>query len=166
MTRLCEKLGSLHADLTPPTAQLFKRKVSRRSDSPSYHRETVRQKETRLSMIEADNFFFAHKHTFVRQYAGDLVRQNFWYSANFINRRSERPAYEITIMRKVEVFCLGVIQQLRGQNFAIFWPPPPPWTIFIHWAWTKQTFLTTSPHLPHLVHVVIEWPLTDHSYIT
>ena len=71
-------------------------------------------------MIEADNFFFALKHTFVRQYVGDLVRQKFLYSANFINWRSERPAYEVTIMRKVEVFRLGVIQQLRGQNFAIF----------------------------------------------
>ena len=39
----------------------------------------------------------------------------------------------------------GVIQQLREQNFAIFWPLPPParppaWTVFISWAWTKTNF--------------------------
>ena len=32
---------------------------------------------------------------------------------------------------------LGVIQQLRGQNFAIFDPPLPAWTVFIPLAWTK-----------------------------
>ena len=26
---------------------------------------------------------------------------------------------------------IGVIQQLRGQSFAIFCPPPPRWTAFI-----------------------------------
>ena len=52
---------------------------------------------------------------------------------------------------------LGGIQQLRGQNFAIFWPLlHPTWTVFIPWAWTKTDIFT--PSLPHLVHVVIEWP--------
>ena len=33
---------------------------------------------------------------------------------------------------------LGGIQQLRGHNFAIFLTPPPPaWTVFIPWVWTK-----------------------------
>ena len=42
---------------------------------------------------------------------------------------------------------LGGIQQLHGQNFAIVCPPPPPgWTIFIPWAWTKQTFFDPLPH--------------------
>ena len=44
-----------------------------------------------------------------------------------------------TVAKKRRDECLerptGVIQQLRGQNFAIFYPLPP-----------------------HFVHVVIEWP--------
>ena len=40
---------------------------------------------------------------------------------------------------------LGVIQQLRGQNCAIFCPL------------TKTDIFDPLP--PHLVHVVIEWPL-------
>ena len=53
---------------------------------------------------------------------------------------------------------LGVIQQLRGQNFAIV-DPTTTWTVFIPWAWTKtDIFLNSLP--PHLVHVVIECPLT------
>ena len=54
---------------------------------------------------------------------------------------------------------LGVIQQLRGHNFAIFWPTPPPvWTVFIPWALTKTDIFWPPP--PQLVHVVIEWPLS------
>ena len=45
------------------------------------------------------------------------------------------------------------MQQLGGQNFAIFWPTPlPAWRGFIFWTWTKTP-------TPHLVHVDIEWPL-------
>ena len=56
----------------------------------------------------------------------------------------------------------GAIQQLRGQNFAIYWHRPPSgplpaWTVFIPWAWTKRDIFWPPP--PHLVHVVIEWPL-------
>ena len=57
---------------------------------------------------------------------------------------------------------LGVIQQLRGQNFAIFGPPPQPPTLRGQFLYPvrgqKQTFF--DPLHPHLVHVVIEWPLT------
>ena len=42
---------------------------------------------------------------------------------------------------------MGGIQQLRGQNFAIFFPPfPPAWTVFIPWAWTKTDIIW--PPLP------------------
>jgi hypothetical protein len=42
-----------------------------------------------------------------------------------------------------------------------FWPPPPPgWTIFIPWAWTKTGIFWSLP--PHLVHIVIECPPTPH----
>ena len=47
---------------------------------------------------------------------------------------------------------LGGIQQLRGQNFAIFCPPPPP-------VWTKTDIFWTPPPI-HCVHVGIECPLT------
>ena len=47
---------------------------------------------------------------------------------------------------------------IRGQNFAIFLPSPPAWTVFILWAWTKTDIFWPPP--PHLVHVVSEWPLT------
>ena len=52
--------------------------------------------------------------------------------------------------------AIGVIQQQRGQIFAICWSPPLAWTVFISWAWTKLTFFDPLP--PHLLHVVIEWP--------
>ena len=55
-------------------------------------------------------------------------------------------------------FIKGGIQQLRGQNFAIFWPPPPCVDSFLyHEHGQKQTFLTLSP--PHLFHVktVSKW---------
>ena len=51
----------------------------------------------------------------------------------------------------------GGIQQLRGQNFAIFCPPPPCVDSFYTLSVDKNRhFLTPSP--PHLVHVVIECP--------
>ena len=46
----------------------------------------------------------------------------------------------------------GGIQQLRGQNFAIFGPPPLAWTV-LH----PEHFY---PSPPHLFHAVIEWPLS------
>ena len=46
----------------------------------------------------------------------------------------------------------GGIQQLRGQNFAIFYVD-----FFYPERGQKQTFLTPPP--PYLVHVVTEWPL-------
>ena len=33
----------------------------------------------------------------------------------------------------------------------------PAWTVFIPWAWTNTDIFRPPP--PHLVHVVIEWPL-------
>ena len=39
-----------------------------------------------------------------------------------------------------------------------FTPPPPPWTVFIPWAWKNKHFLTPYGLPPHLVHVVIECP--------
>ena len=49
------------------------------------------------------------------------------------------------------------IQQLRGQNFAIFWPPPPAWAVLYPERRQKPTYFDPLP--PHLVHVVIDWPL-------
>ena len=37
------------------------------------------------------------------------------------------------------------IQQLRGQNFAIFCPTPPAWSVFIPWAWTKTDIFWPPP---------------------
>ena len=34
---------------------------------------------------------------------------------------------------------------------------PPPWTVFISWAWTKNKHFWPLP--PHLVHVAVEWPI-------
>ena len=53
---------------------------------------------------------------------------------------------------------LRVIQQLRGQNFAIYDPHPPP---------CMDSFYTVSvekidifyPHPLQNIHVVIQWPL-------
>ena len=42
------------------------------------------------------------------------------------------------------VSTFGGIQQLRVQNFAIFWPPPV-WTVFITWAWTKTDIFWPPP---------------------
>ena len=44
------------------------------------------------------------------------------------------------------------IQQVCGQNFAIFWPLPPPL------RGQKQRTFDPLPR-PHFVHVIIEWPL-------
>ena len=53
---------------------------------------------------------------------------------------------------------LGVIQQLRGHNFAIFDPPTPlPGQFLYSERGQKQTVFEPLP--PHLVHIVIEWPL-------
>ena len=53
---------------------------------------------------------------------------------------------------------LGGIQQLRGQNFAIFDPPPCVDSFYTLSVDKNKLFLTPSP--PHLVHVVIECPLS------
>ena len=54
---------------------------------------------------------------------------------------------------------LGGFQELRGQNFAIFWPPTPGLDSFYTMTVDKnRLFLTPSP--PQLVHVVIECPLS------
>ena len=58
----------------------------------------------------------------------------------------------------METGTLGVIQQLRGQNFAIFCPPGPLHGQFLYpERGQKQTFFD----LLHLVHVVIEWSLSN-----
>ena len=46
---------------------------------------------------------------------------------------------------KISANFVGVIQQLCRQNFAIFWPPPPAWTVFIPWAWTKTDIFWPPP---------------------
>ena len=49
----------------------------------------------------------------------------------------------------------GVIQQLRGENFAIFWPPCMD-SFYTPSVDKNRHFLTPTPHI---VHVGIEWPL-------
>ena len=56
------------------------------------------------------------------------------------------------------MYCLGVIQQLRGQNLPFFAPTPLCGQFLYPERGQKQTFFDPLP--PHLVHVVIEWPLT------
>ena len=51
------------------------------------------------------------------------------------------------------------IQQLRGQNFAIFHHPALRGQFLYPERGQKQTFFEPLP--PYLVHVVIEWPLND-----
>ena len=47
---------------------------------------------------------------------------------------------------KAKTFVFGGIQQLRGQNFAIFWPPPPWVDSFYTLSVEKNRhFLTPSP---------------------
>ena len=57
---------------------------------------------------------------------------------------------------------VGGIQQLRGQNFAIFLTPPPSLRgqFLYPERGQKTTFFDPLPP-PHLVHVVIEWPLLN-----
>ena len=55
---------------------------------------------------------------------------------------------------------IGGIQQLNGQNFATFDPPPTMCRQFLYPEHgQKQTFFDPFP--PHLVHIVIECPLTN-----
>ena len=63
----------------------------------------------------------------------------------------------MVIVRAEILFRLGVIQRLRAQNFAIFWPPPCVESFYSLGVNENRRFLTP----PHLVHVVIEWPLTS-----
>jgi hypothetical protein len=69
---------------------------------------------------------------------------------------------DILSRANIETFwgILGAFSYYVDRILPLFDPPPPPaWTVFIPWAWTKtDIFLTPSP--PHLVYVVIEWPLT------
>ena len=53
---------------------------------------------------------------------------------------------------------LGVIQQLRGQNFAIFCPSLLRGRFYILSVDNNRHFCHPPP--THLVYVVIEWPLT------
>ena len=62
--------------------------------------------------------------------------------------------FSYLIADQVDQSRLEVIQQLRGQNFAIFWHNPSP----LPCVDKNRHFLTLSP--PHLLHLVIEWPLT------
>ena len=50
-------------------------------------------------------------------------------------------------------FLFGVIQQLRGQNFAIFWPTHPPDvdSFYILSMDKNNCSLTPSPRLPHIL---------------
>ena len=68
--------------------------------------------------------------------------------------------------KAVNICCikmLGVIQQIRGQNFAIVWPPPPCVDSFYTLSVDKNRHFDPLP--PHLVHVVIECPHTR-SYLS
>ena len=59
---------------------------------------------------------------------------------------------------KYHMLLKGGIQQQRGQNFAIFFTPSLLWGQFLYpHRGQKQRFFDPLP--PHLVHVVIEWPL-------
>ena len=51
---------------------------------------------------------------------------------------------------------LGGIEQLRGQNFAIFLPSPLRGLFLFPERGQKQTFLPPTLPPPQLVHVVIE----------
>ena len=54
------------------------------------------------------------------------------------------------------MFYQGVIQQLRGQNFAIFSTLPMRGQFLYPERGQKPTFFNPLP--PHLVNVVIVWP--------
>ena len=74
--------------------------------------------------------------------------------------RSRIVVFHMTKLRQLPKANMeGGIQQLRGQNFAIFAPPPACVDSFYTLS-VDRHFLTTSPLPPHLVHVVIEWPLS------
>ena len=57
---------------------------------------------------------------------------------SFLNRTYEKGAFNYYVDRILPFFD----------------PPPPAWTVFMPWAWTKTDIFWP----PHLVHVVIEWP--------
>ena len=42
-------------------------------------------------------------------------------------------------------------------------PPLPAWIVFIPYGWTKNKLFVPLP--PHLVQVVIEWPLRPWHYL-
>ena len=51
---------------------------------------------------------------------------------------------------------LGSIQQVCGQNFAIFWPPSPSLDSFYTLSVDKSDI--SWPPLLHLVHLIMELP--------
>ena len=57
---------------------------------------------------------------------------------------------------KYPIITIGGIQQVRGQNFPIFWPPHPCMDSFFTLSVDKNRHFWPPP--PHLVHVVIECP--------
>ena len=73
------------------------------------------------------------------------------------------PRSELTRLKRIESktarkCSLGVIQWLRGHNFALFWPlPTSTWTFFTLNVDKNRHFLNHLP--PLLVNVVIECPL-------
>ena len=60
--------------------------------------------------------------------------------------------------KPVKTVSLGGVQQLRGQNSDIFDPPPCVVSFYTISVDKNRHFVTPSP--PHLVHVVIECPLS------
>ena len=58
----------------------------------------------------------------------------------------------------MKYFVRGHSTTTWTEFYDFFSPPPPAWTVFIPLAWTKTDILDPLP--PHLVHVVIEWPLS------
>ena len=65
------------------------------------------------------------------------------------------------VVKKNHAGTWGGIQQLRGQNFAIFDPLPLRRQFLYPERGQKQTIFDPLP--PHLVHVVIEGPLEQSS---
>ena len=103
-----------------------------------------------------------------------ILEIDFWLTNDFLNFISLHfPLLPTLIPEKYLQLALDLCTilphnftiKLRGHSTTTctepchFWPPPPPaWTVVIAWAWTKTNIFDPLPR-PHLVHVVIEWPI-------
>ena len=96
----------------------------------------------------------------------NTVQQSILLSCAVVCRKMKFQSHHLTMKktRWTRLFegqweALGGIQQLRGQNFATFWPSTCVDSFYTLSVDKNRHFLTPSLH-PYLVHVVIEWPLT------